>query len=158
MNRAFETLGRQARSDRAIEAARGVVRIANANMTNALRLVSTNKGYDPRDFALMAFGGGGPMHAVALARELKVPRVIVPVNSAVFSAWGMLLTDLRRDYVNTYLMALDAAHGGRRRGAIPLYGGRGDGQHGARWFQAEDEARWNSSTCWICATRVRSIR
>ena len=49
------------------------------------------------------------MHAVALARDLKVPRVIVPVNSAVFSAWGMLLTDLRRDYVNTFLMALNAA-------------------------------------------------
>jgi N-methylhydantoinase A len=92
----------------AVEAARGVVRIANANMTNALRLVSTNKGYDPREFALMAFGGGGPMHAVALARELKVPKVIVPVNSAVFSAWGMLLTDLRRDYVQTHLLALAA--------------------------------------------------
>jgi N-methylhydantoinase A len=95
----------------AIEAARGVVRIANANMTNALRLVSTNKGYDPRDFALMAFGGGGPMHAVALAEELKVPKVIVPVNSAVFSAWGMLLTDLRRDYVRTHLLAVTAATG-----------------------------------------------
>ncbi|WP_339863395.1 hydantoinase/oxoprolinase family protein [Paremcibacter congregatus] len=85
------------------EAARGVVRIANANMTNALRLVSTNKGYDPRDFALIAFGGGGAMHAVALAEELKVPKVIVPVNSSVFSAWGMLLTDLRRDYIQTHL-------------------------------------------------------
>jgi len=84
------------------EAARGVVRIANANMTNALRLVSTNKGYDPRDFALIAFGGGGAMHAVALAEELKVPKVIVPVNSSVFSAWGMLLTDLRRDYLQTH--------------------------------------------------------
>ena len=84
------------------ELARGVVRIANANMTNALRLVSTNKGYDPRDFALMAFGGGGAMHAVALAEELKVPKVIVPVNSSVFSAWGMLLTDLRRDYLQTH--------------------------------------------------------
>ena len=105
VQRAFDALGKQLGVS-AIEAARGVVRIANANMTNALRLVSTNKGYDPRDFALMAFGGGGPMHAVALAEELKVPRVIVPVNSAVFSAWGMLLTDLRRDYVRTHLMAL----------------------------------------------------
>ena len=91
------------------ELARGVIRIANANMTNALRLVSTNKGYDPRDFALMAFGGGGAMHAVALAEELRVPRVIAPVNSAVFSAWGMLLTDLRRDYLQTKPM--DAASG-----------------------------------------------
>ena len=89
--------------------ARGVIRIANANMTNALRLVSTNKGYDPRDFALVAFGGGGAMHAVALAEELKVPRVIVPVNSAVFSAWGMLLTDLRRDYLQTRPMQMEPA-------------------------------------------------
>lgn len=90
------------------EVARGIVRIANANMTNALRLVSTNKGHDPRDFALMAFGGGGAMHAVALAEELKVPRVIVPVNSSVFSAWGMLLTDLRRDYLQTHPFAMTA--------------------------------------------------
>jgi N-methylhydantoinase A len=88
------------------EAARGVVRIANANMINALRLVTVNKGYDPREFVLVAFGGGGAMHAVALAAELKVPRVIVPVNSAVFSAWGMLLTDLRRDYVLTQPLTL----------------------------------------------------
>ena len=94
------------------EVARGIVRIANANMTNALRLVSTNKGYDPRDFALMAFGGGGAMHAVALAEELKIPRVIVPVNSSVFSAWGMLLTDLRRDYLQTHLIALEEEQSG----------------------------------------------
>jgi N-methylhydantoinase A len=105
---AFSALGERLGMS-AADAARGVVRIANANMINALRLVSTNKGYDPRDFALMAFGGGGPMHAVALARELKVPRVIVPVNSAVFSAWGMLLTDLRRDLVQTHLMPLQPA-------------------------------------------------
>lgn len=91
-----------------VEVARGIVRIANANMTGALRLVSTNKGYDPRDFALMAFGGGGAMHAVALAEELRVPHVIVPVNSSVFSAWGMLLTDLRRDYLQTRLTGLTA--------------------------------------------------
>lgn len=83
------------------EMARGVIRIANFNMTNALRLVSTNKGYDPREFSLIAFGGGGAMHAVELAEELNVPKVIVPVNSSVFSAWGMLLTDLRRDYLLT---------------------------------------------------------
>ncbi|MDA5194154.1 hydantoinase/oxoprolinase family protein [Govanella unica] len=93
------------------ELARGVIRIANANMTNALRLVSTNKGYDPRDFTLIAFGGGGPMHAVALAEDLKVPKVIVPVNSAVFSAWGMLLTDLRRDYLQTRLLNVTADSG-----------------------------------------------
>ena len=86
------------------EAARGVIRIANANMVNALKLVSVNKGYDPRDFCLAAFGGGGAMHAISLAEELGFPRVIVPTNSAVFSAWSMLLTDLRRDYVRTHLV------------------------------------------------------
>ena len=86
--------------------AQGVLRLANANMVNALKLVSTNKGYDPRDFALMAFGGGGALHAVELAEELRIPRVIVPTNAAVFSAWGMLLTDIRRDYTLTALTPL----------------------------------------------------
>lgn len=103
---AFQPLQEQLGLSKA-EVARGIVRIANANMAGALRLVSTNKGYDPRDFALMAFGGGGAMHAVALAEELRVPHVIVPVNSSVFSAWGMLLTDLRRDYLQTRLTKLE---------------------------------------------------
>ena len=89
------------------ELARGVVRVANSNMTNALRLVSTNRGHDPREFSLIAFGGGGAMHAVALAEELNIPRVIVPANSSVFSALGMLLTDIRRDYVQTRVLTLD---------------------------------------------------
>lgn len=83
------------------EAARGVIRIANHNMVNALKLVSINRGYDPRDFTLVAFGGGGGMHATALAMELSIPRVIVPANASVFSAWGMLMSDLRRDYLVT---------------------------------------------------------
>ena len=93
------------------ELARGIVRVANANMTNALRLVSTNKGYDPRDFTLVAFGGGGALHALALAEELQVRSVIIPVNSAVFSAWGMLLTDLRRDYLQTCPLELEPGNG-----------------------------------------------
>jgi N-methylhydantoinase A len=89
------------------DVARGIIRIANANMVNALKLISLNKGYDPRDFALIAFGGGGAMHAVALGEELMVPRVIIPVNSSVFSAWGMLMTDLRRDFLQTRVERLD---------------------------------------------------
>ena len=88
----------------ALEIARGVIRIANNNMVNALKLVSVNRGHDPRDFTLVAFGGGGAMHATELATELNIPKVIVPMNSSVFSAWGMLLSDLRRDYVLTQLM------------------------------------------------------
>ena len=83
------------------EIARGAIRIANNNMINALKLVSVNRGYDPRDFTLVAFGGGGAMHASGLAAELQIGTVIVPNNASVFSAWGMLMSDLRRDYVVT---------------------------------------------------------
>lgn len=90
----------------ATQAAEGIVRIANANMVNALKLVSLNRGFDPRDFSLLAFGGGGAMHGVALAQELGVGKVIVPQAASVFSAWGMMMSDLRRDYFVTRLVAL----------------------------------------------------
>ena len=90
-------------------AARGIVRIANDNMVNALKLVSLNRGHDPRDFTLVAFGGGGPMHASALAAELGIRKVVVPRGAAVFSAWGMMMSDLRRDYFVTRLLGDDTA-------------------------------------------------
>jgi N-methylhydantoinase A len=89
------------------EAAMGVIRIADANMINALKLVSVRRGYDPRDFVLINFGGGGAMHAGALMRELRVKKVIIPTDPAVFSAWGMLMTDLRRDYIRTQICRTD---------------------------------------------------
>ena len=88
------------------EAARGIIRIANNNMINALKLVSLNRGFDPRDFVLIAFGGGGGMHAVDLAQELGVKKVVVPAAASVFSAWGMMMSDLRRDYFVTHLADL----------------------------------------------------
>lgn len=93
------------------DVARGIIRIANGNMVNALKLVSLNKGYDPREFTLIAYGGGGAMHAVALAEELRMPKVVIPMNSSVFSAWGMLMSDLRRDYLRTQVLELSAAAG-----------------------------------------------
>ncbi len=108
VRRAFEALGGTLGLSPE-ETARGVIRIADQNMVNALKLVSINRGYDPRDFTLVAFGGGGAMHAAALAAELNVPKVVVPAHSAVFSAWGMLMSDLRRDFVRTRPMTLDAA-------------------------------------------------
>ena len=89
------------------ETARGIIRIANNNMINALKLISVNKGYDPREFTLVAFGGGGGMHAMSLAVELNIPKVIIPVNSSVFSAWGMLMSDLRRDFILTKLTTMN---------------------------------------------------
>ncbi|MCY3878579.1 MAG: hydantoinase/oxoprolinase family protein [Rhodobacteraceae bacterium] len=91
------------------EAARGIVRIANNNMVNALKLVSLNRGFDPREFTMVAFGGGGGMHSVALAQELGVSKLVIPADASVFSAWGMIMSDLRRDYISTHLMELSEA-------------------------------------------------
>ncbi|MEJ2736072.1 MAG: hydantoinase/oxoprolinase family protein [Anaerolineae bacterium] len=90
------------------QVARGIVRIANNNMVNAIKLISVNRGHDPRDFTLITFGGGGGMHACALARELNIKKVVIPKQSSVFSAWGMLLSDLRRDYLVTQIVELES--------------------------------------------------
>jgi len=80
-----------------IEAAQAIIRIANTNMAEAVRTVSIGRGYDPRDFALVAFGGAGPLHGAAIARELSIPKVIIPASPGVTSALGCLLVDLRHD-------------------------------------------------------------
>lgn len=84
-----------------MEAAEAVLRIANQKMAGAIRLVSLERGHDPRDFTLFAFGGAGPLHATALARELAVPRVLVPPRPGVANALGCLVADARRDFVKT---------------------------------------------------------
>ncbi len=88
------------------EAALGMLKIAVAHMTLAVRGVSIQRGYDPRDFVLVASGGNGGLHAPLIARELSIPRVILPVLPAHFSAVGMLMTDLRHDYVQTHARAM----------------------------------------------------
>ena len=85
-----------------IEAAEGIYRIVNANMAAALQGVSVERGYDPREFALVVAGGAGPLHAGMIARELDMPLIVVPQESAVFCAAGMLLSDLQHDYVQTF--------------------------------------------------------
>ncbi|MGD9764804.1 MAG: hydantoinase/oxoprolinase family protein [Candidatus Binatia bacterium] len=85
------------------EAAVAVIRVVDANMINALKLVSIQRGHDPRDFALVVGGGGGPMHGAPLGRELGVKEVIVPLNPGLFSAWGMVATEPRRDFARTLL-------------------------------------------------------
>lgn len=86
--------------------AKGILRIANANMVNALKLISINKGYDPRDFTMIVIGGGGAMHGADLARELQVSELIIPPHAGVFSAFGMLMSDIRRDYIRTNVLTL----------------------------------------------------
>ncbi|MCZ6721034.1 MAG: hydantoinase/oxoprolinase family protein [Proteobacteria bacterium] len=85
------------------EAAVAVIRPVDANMINALKLVSIQRGHDPRDFALIVGGGGGAMHASALGRELGVKEIIIPTHPGLFSAWGMLATEPRRDFMQTVL-------------------------------------------------------
>jgi N-methylhydantoinase A len=86
----------------AIAAAQAIVEIAIAKMSLAVREVSVAKGYDPRDFALVASGGAGPLHVVAIARELYIPKVVVPLFPSHFSALGMLLADERHDFIRTF--------------------------------------------------------
>lgn len=102
----------------ATEASQGIVRIANNNMINALKLVSLNRGHDTRDFTLLAFGGGGAMHAVALGQELQVKKIVIPAAASVFSAWGMMMSDLRRDYFATHLMDLTSGAADRIESAF----------------------------------------
>ncbi len=89
------------------EAADAVIRLANVKMAGAIRMVSVSLGADPRDFALFAFGGAGPLHAAALARELGVPRVLVPARPGITNALGCLVADLRHDFTRTLATPLD---------------------------------------------------
>ena len=89
-------------------AAEAVIRIANDKMAGAVRMVSLSRGHDPRDFLLFAFGGAGPLHAVALARELGIPRVMIPARPGITNALGCVVADLRHDFVNTVNRPLEA--------------------------------------------------
>jgi len=88
------------------EAAEGIVRVVNATMIRGIRLVSVEKGYDPRDFTLVCFGGAGPVHAVKLAQELNIGRVLVPEGPGVNCALGLLMADFRHDYSQTFLQLM----------------------------------------------------
>ena len=92
-----------------VAAADGVLRIAATKMSHMVRWVTTERGLDAADFALVAYGGAGPLHAVMIARELRIAKVIIPFAPGHFSAYGMLFADLRRDLVNTWFKPLDAA-------------------------------------------------
>ncbi|MGD9805234.1 MAG: hydantoinase/oxoprolinase family protein [Hyphomicrobiaceae bacterium] len=87
--------------------AQGIVSIVAANMARAIRVISVQRGHDPRDYTLVAFGGAGPLHAARLARELDIPRVLVPRNPGILCALGLLMTDLKTNYAQTQQMRLD---------------------------------------------------
>jgi N-methylhydantoinase A len=92
-----------------METAQGIVSVVTANMARAIRVISVQRGHDPRDYTLVAFGGAGPLHAARLARELDISRILVPRNPGILCAMGLLLTDLRADFSATLLRTLSVA-------------------------------------------------
>ncbi len=93
---------------RAAAAARSIIRIVNANMERALRVISIERGHDPREFTLVSFGGAGGLHACELAAALYIPRVLIPYNPGVLSAWGGLVSDVIKDYSRTVMLRSSA--------------------------------------------------
>ena len=107
------------------EAAEGIIRVINATMIKGIRVVSVAKGFDPREFCVVAFGGAGPVHAAELAAELDIPRTLVPIAPGVTSALGLLMADVRHDYVRTVLRPANESD---------------PGEMGRRYAQIEAEA------------------
>jgi len=91
----------------ALDLAEGVIRVANARMEQAIRVISIERGFDPRTFTLTPFGGAGPMHALEMASALHIPRILIPRSPGVLSALGLTLADLVKDYSRTVMWAMD---------------------------------------------------
>jgi N-methylhydantoinase A len=104
IGRLAETLGMDA-----MATAQGIISVVTANMARAIRVISVQRGHDPRDYTLVAFGGAGPLHAARLAKELEIGRILVPRNPGILCAMGLLLTDLRADFATTRLHTLSTA-------------------------------------------------
>jgi N-methylhydantoinase A len=115
-----------------METAQGIVSVVTANMARAIRVISVQRGYDPRDYTLVAFGGAGPLHAARLARELEIGQVLVPVSPGILCAMGLLLTDLRTDFALTRLTTLNDAAWPVVEDAFAVLTGRAEA-----WFEAE---------------------
>jgi len=113
--------------------AQGILSVVTANMAKAIRVISVQRGHDPRDYTLIAFGGAGPLHAARLAKELEMRRVLVPRNPGILCAMGLLLTDLRADFASTRLTALDEGALGPMEAAFAALEAQA-----ARWFEQEE--------------------
>ena len=119
----------------AMATAQGIISVVTANMARAIRVISVQRGHDPRDYTLMAFGGAGPLHAARLARELEIGRVLVPANPGILCAMGLLLTDLRADFATTRLMPLEAGAVAEIERAFSTLNAQADA-----WFAQEEIA------------------
>lgn len=126
VRRAFaEKIGARTGLD-GVESAGAVLRLANLKMAGAIRMVSVSRGHDPRDFTLFAFGGAGPLHATALARELGLPRVLVPARPGITNALGCVVADLRHDFVNTVNQPVATLDEARLRAILERHGAEGE--------------------------------
>ena len=119
------------------QAAVSMIRVVDANMLNVLKLVSIQRGYDPRDFALVAAGGGGAMHAASLARELGVNEIVIPRYPGYFSAWGMLVTERRADFIRSALSRLENTTTQTVQGILAELKGEAEAYFGAEDLDAE---------------------
>jgi N-methylhydantoinase A len=115
-----------------METAQGILSVVTANMARAIRVISVQRGHDPRDYTLMAFGGAGPLHAARLARELDMGRVLVPANPGILCAMGLLLTDLRADFGLTRLLPASEASTAEVAQGFAALSDRAE-----RWFEHE---------------------
>ena len=133
-----------------IETARGIVQVASANIVKAIRTVSVERGYDPAEFALFAYGGAGPLHAVEVARELGMRRIIIPPNPGILCAEGLLSSDLRMDFVKTTLVPVGP-------GAGPAISAARNGvmDSAREWFAAENIASPQQVLLWSADMRYR---
>jgi len=118
-----------------MQTAQGIVSVVTANMARAIRVISVQRGHDPRDYTLVAFGGAGPLHAARLARELDIARVLVPRSPGILCAMGLLLTDLRADFAVTRLLPLAPEAASEVAAALAALDARA-----AAWFAQENIA------------------
>ena len=122
----------------ATEVAEGITQVANATMERAIRVISLERGHDPRDFTLVCFGGAGAMHAADLARGLSIPRVLVPKAAGILSALGMLLADFIRDYSQTLLVPTGEITPSRLEEAFAALEARANGEYAAEGLASEE--------------------
>ncbi|MBI2177402.1 MAG: hydantoinase/oxoprolinase family protein [Candidatus Tectomicrobia bacterium] len=118
------------------EAAAGIIEVVNAHMVRTLRVISVARGHDPRQFALIAFGGAGPLHAADLALDLRIPRIIIPETPGLFSALGLLRADLRADFTATARLSLNAESAEALAGLLARMEGEADA-----WLRRENVPR-----------------
>ena len=134
--------------------AEGVIRVVNANMERALRVVSIERGYDPREFTLVAFGGAGGLHACELAQALGIPRVIIPAMPGALSAYGILASDIVQDYSRTVVLSIELqATGGESPQTIAS---AGTSSHSKSFEPRDGPARFTLSVVPTCAIAVKA--